>query len=131
MNVCVTCDNGGNAPADGIVESHGTIVDVALLGLHAVDMKAFHEHPGKCGHEEVVQEDRDNCTQELDGEIKRRIKAQKEKKNKRSRRKMEIAEIKGERWFMDKKKEKRKKSKDREEKEGMKEWRGRSKREMV
>lgn len=52
--MCVTCDNGGHAPADGIVEPHGTIVDVALFGLHAVDMKALHEHPGKCGHEEVM-----------------------------------------------------------------------------
>ncbi len=37
-STCVTCDNGGHTPADGVVEPHGTIVDVALLGLHAVDM---------------------------------------------------------------------------------------------
>jgi len=70
VNVCVTCDNGGHAPADGVVEPHGTKVDVALLGLHAVDMKALHEHPGKRGHEEVMQEDGNDCTQKLEGKEK-------------------------------------------------------------
>lgn len=65
--VCVTRDNGGHAPADGVVEPHGAIVDVALLSLHAVDMKALHEHPGKRGHEEVMQEDGDDRAQELRG----------------------------------------------------------------
>lgn len=74
LHVCVTCDNGGHAPADGVVESHGTIVDVALLCLHAVDMKALHKHPGKGGHEEVMQEDGHDCTQELKRRRKRIIK---------------------------------------------------------
>ena len=64
----VTRDNGGHAPADGVVEPHGPVVDVALLGLHAVDVEALHEHPGKRGHEEVMQEDGDDCTQELEWE---------------------------------------------------------------
>lgn len=64
----VTCDDGGNAPANSVVEPHGSIVDVALLGLHAVDMKAFHEHPGKCGHEKIMQQDGNDCAQELQEE---------------------------------------------------------------
>lgn len=64
----VTCDNGRDAPADGVVEPHGAEVDVALLGLHAVDVKALHEHPGKCGHEEIMQQDGDHGAQELEGE---------------------------------------------------------------
>lgn len=64
----VTCDNGRDAPADGVVEPHGAKVDVALLGLHAVDVKALHEHPGKCGHEEIMQQDGDHGAQELEGD---------------------------------------------------------------
>lgn len=69
LHDCVTCDNGGNAPANGVIESHGSIVDVALLCLHSVDMKTFHEHPGERGHEEVMQQDGDDRTQELRGEV--------------------------------------------------------------
>lgn len=71
---CFTCDNGRDAPADGVVEPHGAEVDVALLGLHAVYVKALHEHPGKCGHEEIMQQDGDHGAQELEG-------AKKEKNN--------------------------------------------------
>lgn len=63
--ITLTCDNGGHAPADGVVEPHGAVVDVALLCLHAVDVEAVHEHPGKRGHEEVVQQDGHNCAQKL------------------------------------------------------------------
>lgn len=63
----VTCDDGRHAPADGIIEPHGSIVDVALLGLHSVDMKTLDEHPSKCRHEEVMQEDGDDGAQELEG----------------------------------------------------------------
>lgn len=65
-HVLVTCDNGRHTPADGIVEPHGTKVDVALLGLHAIDVKTLHEHPGEGAHEEVMQQDGDDCTQELE-----------------------------------------------------------------
>lgn len=67
-HVCVsnTSNNGRHAPADGVVEPHSTEVDVALLSLHAVDMKPLHEHPGERGHEEVMQQDGDDCTQELE-----------------------------------------------------------------
>ena len=81
-HVCVTCDNGGHAPADGVVEPHGTEVDVALLSLHAVDMEALHEHPGERGHEEVMQEDGNDRTQELEEEGERVInKGKKQKKD--------------------------------------------------
>lgn len=73
LHACVTCNNSRHTPADGVVEPHGTIVDVALLSLHAVDMKALHEHPGKCGHEEVMKQDGHDCTQELEGARKRII----------------------------------------------------------
>lgn len=80
-SVCVfiTCDDGGHAPADGVVEPHGAVVNVALLRLHAVDMKPLDEHPGKRGHEEVMQEDGDDCTQELEGERKIIIKGRRKK----------------------------------------------------
>lgn len=37
-------------------------------------MKALHEEPGERGHEEVMQQDGNNCAQELQGERKRTIK---------------------------------------------------------
>ena len=43
-------------------------------------MKAIHEHPGKRAHEEVMQQDGNNRTQELVGAGKRII--SKENKNK-------------------------------------------------
>ena len=66
-SVCVslTGDNGRNAPANGIVESHVAMVDVADLSQHAVDVKSLHEHPGKCTHVGVVQQDGYHCTREL------------------------------------------------------------------
>lgn len=67
-NTRVTRDDGGDAPADGVVEPHGSIVDVPLLRLHPVDVQALHEHPGKGGHEEVMEQDGDHCAQELEGE---------------------------------------------------------------
>lgn len=80
--VCLTGDNSRYAPADGVVEPHGTEVDVALLRLHAVDMEALHEHPGKRGHEEVMQEDGNDRTQELEEEGERMInKGRKQKRD--------------------------------------------------
>lgn len=38
-----------------------------MLGLHAVDVKALDEHPGKGGHEEIMQQDGDHSAQELGG----------------------------------------------------------------
>lgn len=61
----VTCDNGRHAPANGVVEPHGSVVDVALFCLHPVDMKSLHEHPRKGGHEEIMQQDGNYCAQEL------------------------------------------------------------------
>lgn len=110
VNVCVTRDNGGHAPADGVIEPHGSVVDVALLGLHAVDVKALHEHPGERGHEEVMQEDGDNRAQELEGRRKRMIKGREDKKSK--------VEDGQSRNIVYKEKEKRKKRKVREENQG-------------
>lgn len=67
FNVNGTCDDGRHAPADGVVEPHGSVVDVALLGLHPVDVETLHKHPSKRGHEEVMQQDGNNCAQELEG----------------------------------------------------------------
>lgn len=67
FHVNVTCDDGGHAPANGVVEPHGSVVDVTLLGLHPVDVKTLHKHPSKRGHEEIMQQDGNDCTQELEG----------------------------------------------------------------
>lgn len=66
QSVCVTRDNSRHAPTNGVVEPHGPEVDVALLGLHAVGMKTLHEHPGKRGHEEIMQQDGNDGAQELE-----------------------------------------------------------------
>ena len=66
LRVCVcTCDDGRHTPPDGIVEPHGSVVDVASLCLHAVDVEPLHKQPGKRGHEEIVQQDGHHRTQEL------------------------------------------------------------------
>lgn len=62
----VTCDYRRHSPADGVVEPHGSVVDVALFGLHPVHVEAIHKHPSKRGHEEVMQQDGDHRTQELE-----------------------------------------------------------------
>lgn len=65
FQVKVTCDYSWHSPANGVVEPHGSIVNVALFGLHSIDMEAIHKHPSKCGHEEVMQQDGDHRAQEL------------------------------------------------------------------
>lgn len=42
--------------SNDIVELHGTMVDVANLCEHSVDVQCLHKHPGKCTHEEIVQD---------------------------------------------------------------------------
>lgn len=66
--MCLTSDNGWNAPAHGIVEPHVAMVDVPQLGQHAVDVQPLHEHPGKGAHVEVVEEDRYHHTHKLEGD---------------------------------------------------------------
>lgn len=47
------------------------VVDVAHLCEHAVNVQAFHKHPGKCAHVEEVQQDCNHCTHKLQREIER------------------------------------------------------------
>lgn len=65
MCVCLTGDDGRDAPAHGIVEPHVAVVDVAQLGQHAVDVQPLHEHPGEGAHVEVVEQDGDHRAHEL------------------------------------------------------------------
>lgn len=53
------------APAQGVVEAHGTTIHIPRLDLHSVEVEALHQEPGKGAEEEVVQEDGDCSTQQL------------------------------------------------------------------
>lgn len=64
--MCLTGDDGGDAPADGVVEPHVSVVDVPHLGQHAVDVQPLHEHPGEGAHVEEVQEDGYDRAHELE-----------------------------------------------------------------
>ena len=68
VSVCLTGDNSRYAPADGVVEPHVAVVDVAQLRQHAVDVQPLDEHPGEGAHVEVVEEDGDHRAHELDGD---------------------------------------------------------------
>lgn len=61
----LTSDDGRHSPADGVVEAHGPEVDVAGFGLHAVDVEALDEEPGKGGEEEAVEEDGNHSAEKL------------------------------------------------------------------
>lgn len=80
MCVCLTSDNSRYAPAHGVVEPHVSVVDVAQLGQHPVDVQPLHEHPGKRAHIEVMEEDGYDRTHKLKGGKRER---EKEKKDKR------------------------------------------------
>lgn len=60
-----TCDEGGNPPADQVVEPHGSIVDVSHLADHAVDVQPLQEEPGERAEVEEVQQDGDDCAEKL------------------------------------------------------------------
>lgn len=62
----LTGDDGGYAPADGVVEPHVAVVDVARLRQHAVYVQPLHEHPGERAHVEVVEEDGDHRAHKLE-----------------------------------------------------------------
>lgn len=64
---CLTSDDCRYAPAHGVVEPHVSVVDIAQLGQHAVDVQPLHEHPGKGAHVEVMQEDGYDRTHKLEG----------------------------------------------------------------
>lgn len=68
MPCVLTCDNGGDAPAHHMVETHGPRVDVAHFGQHAVDVQVLHQGPGEGAHGDIVQEDGDHCAEKLGGE---------------------------------------------------------------
>ncbi len=74
----LTCDNSRYAPANGIIEPHVAVVDVAQLCQHAVDVQPFHEHPGEGAHVEVMEEDGDHCAHKLEGDERERDRKEKE-----------------------------------------------------
>lgn len=60
-----TCYEGGNSPANQVVESHGSIVDVSHFADHAVDVQPLQEEPGESAEVEEVQQDGDDCADKL------------------------------------------------------------------
>lgn len=60
-----TCDEGGHSPANQIVESHGSVVDVSHFTDHAVDVQPLQEEPGESAEVEEVQQDSDDCAHKL------------------------------------------------------------------
>lgn len=61
----LTQQHSRDAPAQGMVEAHGTAVHIARLNLHAVQVQALHQEPRKGAEEEVVQEDGDHSAHQL------------------------------------------------------------------
>jgi len=72
MNEVLTCDEGGNPPANQVVEAHGAVVDVAQLAEHAVGVQALQEEPGEGAQVEEVQQDGDARAQELEPQDRER-----------------------------------------------------------
>lgn len=60
-----TCDEGRHSPANQVVESHGSIVDVSHFAYHAVDVQPLQEEPGESAEVEEVQQDGDDCAHKL------------------------------------------------------------------
>lgn len=69
--MCLTCDEGGDAPANQVVEAHGPVVDVAQLAEHAVGVQALQEQPGEGAQVEEVQQDGDARARELEPQEER------------------------------------------------------------
>lgn len=65
QNRALTQQHGRDAPAQSMIEAHGTAVHVARLNLHAVEVQPLHEEPGEGAQEKVVQQDGDGCAQQL------------------------------------------------------------------
>lgn len=63
-----TCDEGGHSPANQVVESHGSIVDVSHFTDHAVYVQPLQEEPGESAKVEEVQQDGDDCAHKLQRE---------------------------------------------------------------
>ena len=60
-----TCDEGGHSPANQVVESHGSVVDVSHFADHAVDVQPLQEEPGERAEVEEVQQDGDDRAHKL------------------------------------------------------------------
>lgn len=60
-----TCNEGGNPPADQVVEPHGSVVDVSDFADHTIDVQPFQEEPGEGAQIEEVQQDGDDCAEKL------------------------------------------------------------------
>lgn len=63
--VLPTGDEGGDAPAQKVVEPHGSVVDVSHFADHAVDVQPLQEEPGEGAEVEEVQQDGHHRAQEL------------------------------------------------------------------
>lgn len=62
---CLTCNDGGKAPANGVIESHLAVIDIAHLCQHTVNVQPLHKHPGEGTHIGVVQQNSHHCTHKL------------------------------------------------------------------
>lgn len=60
-----TCDEGGHAPAQHVVEAHGAGVDIAHLGESSVQVQGLQQGPGEGAEEQEVQQDGDDCASKL------------------------------------------------------------------
>lgn len=60
-----TCDEGGHSPANQVVESHRSIVDVSHFADHAVVVQPLQEEPGERTQVEEVQKDGDDRAHKL------------------------------------------------------------------
>lgn len=60
-----TCDEGGHAPAQHVVETHGAGVDVAHLGERPVQVQGLQQGPGEGAEVQEVQQDGDDCASKL------------------------------------------------------------------
>lgn len=60
-----TCDEGGHAPTNQVVEPHRSIVDISHFADHAVDVQRLQEEPGEGAEVEEVQQNGHDCAQKL------------------------------------------------------------------
>lgn len=60
-----TCDEGGHAPAQHVVEAHGASIDVSHLRERPVQVQGLQQSPGKCAEVQEVQQDGDDRASKL------------------------------------------------------------------
>lgn len=63
-----TCDESGHSPANQVVESHGSVVDVPHFADHTINVQPLQEEPGESAEIEEVQQDGDDCARKLQTE---------------------------------------------------------------